>query len=95
MKRCCPYGPACLPRGDVKFGLLERTSQRTVCTYKGTTPYWSVHGVRTLRGATSSAFRTRPGSRTSSRSMTNGPPATSRANPRSAPVTAGHLTRKD
>lgn len=34
-----------LPRGDVNFGLLERTSHRTVCPYKGTASYWSVKGA--------------------------------------------------
>ncbi|AOT03264.1 DUF427 domain-containing protein [Arthrobacter sp. U41] len=36
-----------LPRGDVDFGLLERTSHSTICPYKGTASYWSVKGAGT------------------------------------------------
>lgn len=36
-----------LPRGDVDFGLLERTAHSTVCPYKGTASYWSVKGAGT------------------------------------------------
>lgn len=34
-----------LPRADVNFGLLERTSHSTVCPYKGTASYWSLIGA--------------------------------------------------
>ncbi|HEY1154716.1 MAG TPA: DUF427 domain-containing protein [Arthrobacter sp.] len=33
-----------LPREDVDFGVLERTSHSTICPYKGTASYWSVAG---------------------------------------------------
>jgi len=31
-----------LPREDVNFAVLERTSHSTICPYKGTASYWSV-----------------------------------------------------
>lgn len=34
-----------LPREDVDFGVLERTSHRTICPYKGTASYWSIMGA--------------------------------------------------
>ncbi|MBT2596448.1 DUF427 domain-containing protein [Arthrobacter sp. ISL-72] len=36
-----------LPREDVDFGLLERTSHSTVCPYKGTASYWTLTGAGT------------------------------------------------
>lgn len=34
-----------LPREDVDFGVLERTSHSTICPYKGTASYWSLTGA--------------------------------------------------
>ncbi|WP_306969891.1 DUF427 domain-containing protein [Arthrobacter oryzae] len=34
-----------LPREDVNFGVLERSSHSTICPYKGTASYWSLTGA--------------------------------------------------
>lgn len=36
-----------LPREDVNFGLLERSTHSTICPYKGTASYWSLKGAGT------------------------------------------------